>query len=83
VEVVSNRHRAGTHLINSASISYGGAEHTLDIYEILCGPQDSSVIKWIDLAHGQTARVEGWQPVEGGREKDGTAQLLARGSYEK
>lgn len=33
--------------------------------------------------HGQIAHVEGWQPVEGGREKDGRALLLAKGFYDK
>jgi len=74
--------KAGAHLINHASIPYGGGEHGLDIYEILCGPSDPSLIKWMTFRHGERAMVEGWMPVEGGREKDGTPLLLAKGEYE-
>ena len=75
--------RSGAHLVNSASLSYGGSEHNLDTYEVFCGPPDPSLIKWMTFDHGQRAGVEGWQPVEGGREKDGSSLLLAKGQYEK
>lgn len=65
------------------SISYGGAELTCDAYEILCGPGDPELLKWMTFRHGESARVEGWQPVEGGREADGSALLLAKGLWEK
>jgi len=74
--------RAGRHLTNCASLSYAGSEHPLDIYEVLCGPADPSLIKWMTYRHGETAQVDGWQPVEAGREKDGTALLLAKGGYD-
>jgi hypothetical protein len=75
--------KAGRHLLNRASISYGGAEHGLDIYEVLCAPSDPTLIKWMTFRHGERAMVEGWMPVEGGREKDGSALLLAKGEFEK
>ncbi|ORY20747.1 hypothetical protein BCR39DRAFT_474891 [Naematelia encephala] len=74
--------KAGTHLSHRASISYGGSEHNLEVYEVLCGPPDPSLIKWMTYRHGEHAGIEGWQPVEGGREKDGTPVLLAKGEYE-
>ena len=76
-------HRAGPHLVNKASISYGGSEHTLDIYEVLCGPSDDSILQWRDYMHGEKAFVDGWQPVEGGRERDGKAVFIAKGEYER
>nr|XP_018259643.1 uncharacterized protein I303_07711 [Kwoniella dejecticola CBS 10117]OBR81801.1 hypothetical protein I303_07711 [Kwoniella dejecticola CBS 10117] len=76
--------KAGHHLISGASISYGGAEITLDTYEVLCGPiNEPYLVKWMTYRHGEVAAVQGWQPIEGGREKDGTALLLAKGDYEK
>nr|XP_019051126.1 hypothetical protein I302_01575 [Kwoniella bestiolae CBS 10118]OCF30056.1 hypothetical protein I302_01575 [Kwoniella bestiolae CBS 10118] len=76
--------KAGHHLISGASISYGGAEITLDTYEVLCGPiNEPYLVKWMTYRHGEVASVQGWQPVEGGRESDGTALLLAKGDYEK
>ncbi|RXK41676.1 hypothetical protein M231_00911 [Tremella mesenterica] len=75
--------KAGVHLVDSASISYAGSEHSLDVYEVLCGPADPEIIKWMSFDHGQRAMVEGWQPVEGGRERDGRALLIARGEYER
>ncbi|WWD08345.1 hypothetical protein V865_006457 [Kwoniella europaea PYCC6329] len=75
--------KAGHHLVSGASISYGGAEITLDTYEVLCGPiNEPYLVKWMTYRHGEVASVQGWQPVEGGREKDGTALLLAKGDYE-
>lgn len=78
-----NRVRAGAHLVNGASISYAGDELTLDIYEVLCGPADPTLLKWMTFRHGERSLVQGWQPVEGGRESDGSAILLAKGEYEK
>ncbi|WWC92242.1 uncharacterized protein L201_007196 [Kwoniella dendrophila CBS 6074] len=75
--------KAGHHLHNGASISYGGAEITLDTYEVLCGPiNEPYLVKWMTYRHGEVASVQGWQPIEGGRESDGTALLLAKGDYE-
>lgn len=75
--------RAGAHLVNNASISYGGSEITLDIYEVLCGPSDPTVLQWRSYTHGDKATVDGWQPVEGGREKDGMPIFIAKGDYER
>ncbi|KAK4688596.1 hypothetical protein P7C73_g1516, partial [Tremellales sp. Uapishka_1] len=67
---------------HNASLSFGGQEHLIDTYEVLCGPLNQGVIRWMNFHHGSNARVEGWQPVEGGRESDGTALLVAKGDYE-
>ncbi|KAL7422915.1 hypothetical protein Q5752_002212 [Cryptotrichosporon argae] len=75
--------KAGAHLVNSASISYGGAELTLDVYEVLCGPPDSSVLTWLPFDHGFRATLRGWQPVEGGRERDGQALFVAKAEHER
>jgi len=75
--------RAGSHLVNNAAISFGGAEHTLDIYEVLCGPSDPTLLQWRNYSHGQQAAVDGWLPVEGGREKDGQPLFIAKGEYDK
>ncbi|WVR08568.1 hypothetical protein IAU60_005623 [Kwoniella sp. DSM 27419] len=75
--------KAGHHLVNGASISYGGSEKSLETYEVLCGNMNEPyLVKWMTYRHGELAKVEGWQPVEGGREKDGSALLLAKGEYE-
>ncbi|KAK8850484.1 hypothetical protein IAR55_004402 [Kwoniella newhampshirensis] len=75
--------KAGHHLNSGASISYGGDEITLDTYEVFCGPiNEPYLVKWMTFRHGEVAAVNGWQPVEGGREKDGAALLLAKGEYE-
>lgn len=66
----------------NASLSYAGTEHLIDQYEILCGPSDPTILKWINFRHGEHARVEGWLPVEGGREADGNVLLIAKGEYE-
>jgi hypothetical protein len=41
------------------------------------------LLKWMTFRHGERSLVQGWQPVEGGRESDGSAILLAKGEYEK
>ncbi|WVN89750.1 uncharacterized protein L203_104980 [Cryptococcus depauperatus CBS 7841] len=75
--------KAGHHLLHGASVSYGGGEVTTDTYEVFCGPiHEPYLVKWMTFPHGQIARVEGWQPVEGGREIDGAALLLAKGFFE-
>lgn len=68
---------------DSASLSYGGTEHLIDEYEVLCGSSDSTVLKWMNFRHGERAEVHGWMPVEGGREKDGQALFIAKGEYDK
>lgn len=75
--------KAGHHLHKGASIPYGGGEISFDTYEVFCGPiNEPHLVKWMTFPHGQIAHVEGWQPVEGGREKDGRALLLAKGFYD-
>ena len=69
--------------MNHASISYGGKEHALDVYEVLCGPSDPDLVKWMTFRHGENALVDNWQPVEGGRESDGSVLLVGKGEYEK
>jgi len=62
--------KAGRHLNlwkGGAAISYGGREIAVDKYEVLAG--DPSKIRWIP-ADGML-RVQGWQPIEGGREANG------------
>ena len=73
--------KAATHFDNRASISYAGQEHVLDVYEVLCGPNDPRVLKWVTFRHGEKAEMRSWQPVEGGRERNGRALLLAKGEY--
>ncbi len=74
--------RVGRHLVNHASISYGANEHSLDVYEVLC-TSDPDLVKWMTFRHGENAMIEGWQPVEGGREANGSPLLVAKGEYEK
>ncbi|ODN82970.1 hypothetical protein, variant [Cryptococcus amylolentus CBS 6039] len=75
--------KAGHHINNGASISYGGGEITHNTYEVFCGPIDEPyLVKWMYYPHGQRVVVDGWQPVEGGRERDGRAIFLCRGSFE-
>lgn len=74
--------RAGRHLHSHASISYGASEHSLNVYEVLC-VSDMEYVKWMTFRHGENAVAEGWQPVEGGREANGKALLVAKGEYEK
>ncbi len=74
--------RAGPHLFSHANISYGAAEHAPTAYEVLC-VSDPDSVKWMTFRHGEKATVEQWQPVEGGRESNGAALLVAKGEYEK
>lgn len=74
--------KAGHHLVNHASISFGAGEHALNVYEVLCGSTDPDLVKWMTFRHGENAMVEGWQPVEGGREANGSVLLVGKGEYE-
>ncbi len=74
--------KAGPHLYRGCSISYGGGEVQLDTYEVLCAKPDPTLLKWMCFNHGETLCVEGWQPVEGGREKDGQSLFVAKGEWE-
>ena len=53
------------------------------MYEVLCGPPDPELVKWMTFRHGENALVENWQPVEGGRESNGSVLLIGKGEYEK
>lgn len=78
--------KAGPHLHAGASISYGGAEITLDTFEVLCAPGSGGaggLLKWMMFRHGEHCGVEGWQPVEGGREESGEVLLIAKGDWER
>lgn len=75
--------KAGPHLNRGCSISYGGAEIQTDTYEVLCAARpDPALLKWMCFNHGEEMRVEGWQPVEGGRERDGQSLFVAKGEWE-
>lgn len=80
--------KAGPHLFRGAAISYAGAEITMDTYEVLCGPSredggGGTLLKWMMFRHGETCGVNGWQPVEGGREKNGEALFISKGDWER
>jgi hypothetical protein len=75
--------RAASRRDQNASLSWGGVEHLIDTYEILCGVPDPNLLKWMTFRHGEKCSVQGWRPVEGGREAAGEALLVAKGSYEK
>lgn len=60
-----------------ASIAYGGKEHNVPKFEVLVG--DPNAVRWIPI-RGRTF-VQGWTPVEGGREKDGTFLFVAQAEH--
>jgi hypothetical protein len=67
--------KAGRHLRpEGANISYGGRSHTVEKYEILVG--DPRAITW--KRFDGRPEVRGWQPVDGGREKDGSYLFVGR-----
>lgn len=74
--------KAASRGAQNASLSWGGVEHLIDTYEILCGAPDPNLLKWMTFRHGEKCSVQGWIPVEGGREAAGEALLIAKGSYE-
>ena len=82
--------KAGPHLFSGASISYAGAEVSLDTFEVLCGAatggghqqQSDGLLKWMMFRHGETCGVTGWQPVEGGREASGEILLVSKGEWD-
>ncbi|KAI8452553.1 carbohydrate-binding module family 12 [Phakopsora pachyrhizi] len=57
--------------VGGIAIGWGGKEHNdFDKFEVLCG--DNRAIRWINhSSHQGNITVQGWQPVEGGREADG------------
>jgi hypothetical protein len=73
--------RCGDHLYRRCEYSWGGRTWAPDseAFEVLCGPPD--VVQWIPFDAGTAANQPGWQPVEGGREKDGSPILVARADH--
>ncbi|GAA94777.1 carbohydrate-binding module family 12 protein [Mixia osmundae IAM 14324] len=71
--------KAGKHLKNGVSIPWGGQEHNVEKFEILCG--DASRVRWIDQ-EGDLNIEPSFQPVEGGRDHDGRAIFVAQVKYE-
>ena len=63
------------------TISFAGQELSPDTYEVLCGTRDPRELRWMRYRHGEKAEVEGWQPVEGGREADGRALLIVKADH--
>jgi len=71
--------KAGRSLGKGAVIGWGSKEHEKDTYEILIG--DSRAVRWVD-SHGHLQLHSlGAQPVEGGREKDGTPLYICQAPY--
>jgi len=60
-------------------IGYGGEEIHLDTYEVLLG--DMRGLRWVPVSGRLNLRSLGAQPVEGGRENDGTALFVAKAQY--
>jgi len=81
-------HKSGLHIgkvsnhVGGCVIGWGGKEHNdFDQFEVLCG--EKSGVRWVNHpAHQGTIQVQGWQPVEGGREADGRFLFVAQVQYE-
>ncbi|RSH87811.1 uncharacterized protein EHS24_000328 [Apiotrichum porosum] len=76
--------KAGDHLAGRCEWSYGGGtcgppENSV-AFEVLCG--DPSSTQWAAFGHGMSANIPGWQPVEGGRERDGRALFIGKANVE-
>ncbi|KDQ08953.1 hypothetical protein BOTBODRAFT_540120 [Botryobasidium botryosum FD-172 SS1] len=67
--------KAGRHLGKGASIPYGGKEVEVEKYEILLA--DPNRVKWVD-----GNELQGSNPVEGGKEQDGTPLYIGQAFYE-
>ncbi|KAH8919738.1 hypothetical protein BT69DRAFT_1351329 [Atractiella rhizophila] len=59
---------------------YGGKEEYSGNYEILTG--DMNTLKWIDWQDQVNEPGQGWNPVEGGKDKDGSQLFVAVASHE-
>jgi len=81
--VARSFHKGGVHpgkyngSARTVTIAYGGNEVLVSEYEILVGNQNA--IQWIPMRG--TTHVQDWQPVEGGREDDGTFLFVAQAHY--
>ena len=73
--------KASHTMFKGSSISFAGQELPTETFEVLCGPMDPRTLQWKKYRHGERGTVDGWQPVEGGREADGRALLLARAEH--
>ncbi|KDQ21377.1 carbohydrate-binding module family 12 protein [Botryobasidium botryosum FD-172 SS1] len=71
--------KAGRHLEKGAVIGYGNKEIEISTYEILLG--DSNAVRWVDARGDFSPHALGGQPVEGGRESDGTPLYIAQAPY--
>lgn len=63
-------------------IGWGGKEHNdFDKFEVLVG--DRHGVKWVNHAeHSGNIQVQGWQPVEGGKESDGRFLFVCQVTHE-
>lgn len=63
-------------------IGYAGQEHnSFDKYEVLVG--DRNAVRWVNHAgHSGEISVQGWNPVEGGREADGRFLFVCQAQHE-
>lgn len=62
-----------------AVISYGGKEVEVDKYEVLIGNQQA--VRWVQQHGRLNVNSLGGQPVEGGRDKDGSILYIAQAPY--
>ncbi|KAJ7755718.1 carbohydrate-binding module family 12 protein [Mycena maculata] len=63
-----------------AVIGYKHEEIHLSTYEVLVGDMDG--LRWVDASGVLNVSQLGYQPVEGGREPDGTPLYIAEASYD-
>ncbi|TXT11084.1 hypothetical protein VHUM_01835 [Vanrija humicola] len=71
--------KAGDHLAVRCATSVEGRVHSAPTFEVLCGSLET--VEWVPVEPGQPAVFPGLQPVEGGRQSDGRAILIARGEH--
>lgn len=62
-----------------AVTSYGGKEVEVDTYEVLVGNQQA--VRWVGQRGHLNLNALGGQPVEGGRDQDGSILYVARAPY--
>ena len=63
-----------------ALVGYAGKEVYCPKYELLCGDKDS--VKWVDRS-GPTTTCEGFNPVDGGQDSQGTPLWVCHVAIEK
>lgn len=79
--LLTTDNRVGAHLDRRVEWALDGKtcrrpEDLSVAFEVLCG--DASAAQWARFSDGLPANIPGWQPVEGGRTRDGVALLIAR-----